>query len=109
MAKKVKCWVCGAEHDYCPTCGKTHGWKYVADTYEHYQIYMVMKDYNGGVYTKEQATEMLENTTGIRATDDLSWMIPAVETSIREIIGDKEKPTKTAKTIKKETKSKIFD
>ena len=21
MSNKVECWVCGKEHDYCPTCG----------------------------------------------------------------------------------------
>lgn len=108
MAKKVNCWVCGVEHDYCPTCGQTHGWKFVACCPEHYQAYMVMKDYEGGVYTKEQATEAFEKSAGIRATDDLSWMIPAVEKVVREIVGSAEKPTKTTKTIKKETKSAIF-
>ena len=108
MAKKIRCWVCGKEHDYCPNCGRTHGWKFVADTHEHYQIYMIMKEYEGGSYTKEQATEALESVADVRPEDDLSWMIPAVEKAIREIIGDKDKPTKTTKTIKKETKSKLF-
>ena len=103
MAKKLKCWFCGAEHDYCPTCGDTHGWKYVADTHEHYQIYLVMNDFRSGMITKEEANDLFAKKCDIRAENDLSWMIPEVETYIREIIGEKNKTSKTTK------KSKLFD
>lgn len=102
MAKKLKCWICGAEHDYCPTCGDTHGWKYVADTHEHYQIYLVMNDFRSGIITKEEANDLFAKKCDIRAENDLSWMIPEVETYIREIIGEKNKTNKTTK------KSKLF-
>lgn len=104
MGKKVECWVCGKEHDYCPTCGQTHGWKYVADTMEHYMIHMTIEQYRSGVFTKEQAIESFADKCGVHAKDDLSWMLPHVEKSVREIIGEKEK--ETAKTTKK---SKLFD
>ncbi len=106
MGKKVKCWVCGAEHDYCPVCGQTQGWKFVADTPEHYQIYMVMKEYEANAITKDKAAETLEKSAGINAKSDLSWMIPAVAKVVRSIVEDTEKPTKTTK---KETKSKLFE
>ena len=45
MSKNLaNCWLCGAEHEYCPTCGQTHGWKYSACTREHYQILMIKRE-----------------------------------------------------------------
>lgn len=102
MGKQIECWVCGALHDYCPTCGQTHGWRYVADTMEHYMVHMTIEDYRGGVLTKEQAIERFADKCGVHANDDLSWMLPHVEKGVREIIGEKEKNTKTTK------KSKLF-
>ena len=103
MAKKLlTCWLCGAEHEYCPTCGQTHGWKYMADTREHYQILMAKRNYEGGVFNKEHTIEVLADF-GVKPESDLSWMIPEVEKEIRDIIG--EKPVKTVK----KTKSKLFE
>ena len=106
MNKKVECWVCGKEHDYCPTCGQTHGWRYVADTMEHYMVHMTIEQYRSGVFTKEQAIESFAEKCDVHANDDLSWMLPNVEKGVREIIGEKEKSTKTTKVTKK---SKLFD
>lgn len=103
MAKKIKCWVCGALHDYCPTCGQTHGWRYVADTIEHYQLYITLEDYHSGVITKEQAAKIFAEKCGVRADDDLSWMYPVIEKRVREIIGDKGK-----EIVKTTRKSKLY-
>lgn len=100
MSNKVECWVCGKEHDYCPTCGQTHGWRYVADTIEHYQIHMTIEEYRSGVLTKEQAVEVFADKCGVHANDDLSWMLPHVEKVVREIIGEKERE-RTTKTTRK--------
>ena len=100
MANKVECWVCGKEHDYCPTCGQTHGWRYVADTIEHYQVHMTIEEYRSGVLTKEQAIEIFADKCGVHANDDLSWMLPHVEKVVREIIGEKERE-RTTKTTRK--------
>lgn len=100
MGNKVECWVCGKEHDYCPTCGQTHGWRYVADTIEHYQIHMTIEEYRSGVLTKEQAIEVFADKCGVHANDDLSWMLPHVEKVVREIIGEKERE-RTTKTTRK--------
>lgn len=102
MAKKLRCWVCGEMHDYCPTCGQTHGWKYVADTYEHYQIYMIKEEVKSGTFSKKEAVEKLAEL-GVKAENNLSWMRPHMEKAIREIIGDKEK-----ESIKTTKKSKLF-
>jgi hypothetical protein len=100
MSNKVECWVCGKEHDYCPTCGQTHGWRYVADTIEHYQVHMTIEEYRSGVLTKEQAIEIFADKCGVHANDDLSWMLPHVEKVVREIIGEKERE-RTTKTTRK--------
>lgn len=97
---KFNCWICGKEHDYCPTCEKTHGWKYVACCHEHYQIHMAIEEYRSGVLSKEEVTKMLDGACGVKAANDLSWMLPHVEKGIREIIG--EKPV----IIKKDKKNK---
>jgi hypothetical protein len=100
MSNKVECWVCGKEHDYCPTCGQTHGWRYVADTIEHYQIHMTIEEYRSGVLTKEQAIQTFADKCGVHVNDDLSWMLPHVEKVVREIIGEKERE-RTTKTTRK--------
>lgn len=102
MANKVECWVCGKEHDYCPTCGQTHGWRYVADTMEHYLVHMTIEEYRSGTLSKEEAIEKFNEKCGVRAEDDLSWMLPNVEKGVREIIGEKTK-TRTAR------KTKLYD
>ena len=102
MSKKlIDCWICGTPHEYCPTCGETHGWRYVADTREHYQIYLAKKNYEDEVYSKEEATEALA-VYNIKAESDLSWMIPEVEKEIRNIIGDKPVKAKKSKLYKDE-------
>ena len=102
----IDCWLCGAAHEYCPTCGQTHGWKYMACNRDHYQILMTKRYFEDKVFTKEKAVSEFEKY-GVKADDDLSWMIPEVEKEIRDIIG--EKTVKPTKVTKKETKSKLFD
>ena len=99
MAALIECWICGNLHEYCSHCAAYHGWKYVADTPEHYQIYLTIEDYNNGVITKEEAKSLFNTHHEIKASDDLSWMLPHVEKNVREIIG--EKPAKEPKTTRK--------
>lgn len=104
MSNMTRCWVCGKEHEYCPTCGQTHGWRFVADTMEHYMVHMAIEEYRSGVLTKEQAIEAFAEKCGVHANDDLSWMLPHVEKGVREIIGEKEKERATKTT----RKSKLY-
>lgn len=98
MGKLAKCFVCRKEHDYCPTCDKTHGWKYFACSHEHFQIYIAMLNYTAGTVSKEDTKEIFNNM-GITADSDLSDIIPEVEQGIRAVIGEK----KTAKAVDKST------
>lgn len=103
MANLIECWICGTKHDYCPTCGNTHGWKYVADTPRCYQIYMTFQSYKEGVISKEEAAKEFAEKCDIKASDDLSWLLPNFEYELRQIIGERKKDTKSAK------KSKLFE
>lgn len=66
-------------------------------------VHMTIEQYRSGVFTKEQAIESFAEKCNVHVDDDLSWMLPHVEKGVREIIGEKQKNTKTAK------KSKLFD
>ena len=96
---KVTCWICGKQHEYCPVCHQSNGWKYVADTPEHYQIYLVLHEFEESIITKDEATERFAEL-GITAEANLSWVIPAVEEQIRGIIGKKLKEVKSSKKSK---------
>ena len=61
---------------------------------------MAIEEYRGGVLSKEEVAKTLNEACGVKATNDLSWMLPHVEKGIREIIG--EKPV----NIKKDKKNK---
>lgn len=101
MASTVECWVCGKKHEYCEPCHRLHGWKYVADTPEHYQVYITIEEFRKGILTKEQAISVLSEKCNVNAEDDLSWMLPNVEKGVRDIIGYKNKPaTKTKNALK---------
>jgi hypothetical protein len=100
MSTKPKCFVCGKEHDYCPTCSKTHGWKFFACTHEHFQIYITITDYVAENITKEEAKERFKNI-GITAETDLSDLIPVVANKVRSIVGEKKVEKSTEKTTKK--------
>lgn len=109
MGKMIKCWICGKEHDYCPNCGQTYAWKYIADVREHYLIHMTIEEYRSGSITKEEAIDKFAEKCGVHANDDLSWMLPHVEKGVRDIIGEKVKLSRTPKTLKNtETKPKLF-
>lgn len=83
MANKVNatCSICGKGYYKCLSCQaelKATPWKQYTDTSEHYKIFQVIRGYNTGVYTKEQAKEKLQ-------TIDLSDLNELRE-NIREII-----------------------
>lgn len=99
--KLLECWLCGKEHEYCSVCNDRHGWKYMADTREHYQILMVKKNYEDGVFSKEEAIAAFAEY-GVVAENNLSWILPEVEKDIRQIIGGKPVKATNAKKPKTE-------
>lgn len=103
MANLTRCLICGEKYNYCPNCANTHAWKFYTDTHEHYQIYMIMQEYNVNPQNKEDARIKLENI-GITADTDLSNLLPEVAKQIKEMVTVAEKPV-----IKRSKRSKLFE
>lgn len=102
MANLTKCLVCGNEYTYCPSCIGTHAWKFYTDTHEHYQIYMIINQYDSKLMSKEEAKDALERL-GITKTSKLDNLKPTIAEHIRSIIDSGEKAA-----IKKTKKSQLY-
>ena len=103
MANLTKCLICGEKYSYCPSCAGTHAWKFYTDTHEHYQIYMIIEQYNAKLYSKDDARVAFENI-GITADSDLSKLKPSIAEQIKNIITVDEKAV-----LKKTKKSKLYN
>ena len=94
MANLTKCMICGAVYNYCPACSGTHAWKFYTDTHEHYQIYMILEQYNTKLYSKDDARIAFANI-GITELTDLSNLKPNIAKQIKEIIKTTETNSET--------------
>lgn len=106
MANLTKCLICGEKYSYCPNCANTHGWKFYTDTHEHYQIYMIIEQYNSKMYSKDDARIAFENI-GITADSDLSNLKPSIAEQIKGIV-TVETPVEEKTVLKKTKKSKLY-
>ena len=66
MSNKINHWciICGKGYHACDSCDSVKSftpWRTLADTADHYKIYMVIKQYNANVIIKEEAKAMLAN------------------------------------------------
>ena len=66
MNKKnnATCSICGTPYYMCLSCKdmmNLNPWKRHTDTSEHYKIYQILRGFNIGIYTKEEAKSKLEN------------------------------------------------
>ena len=107
MANLTKCRICGEKYNYCPNCANTHAWKFYTDTYEHYQIHMILDGYKTKLYDKEKACEMFERL-GITAESDLSSLLPEISDFIKKIV-TVETEIKEKTVIKRSKRSKLFE
>ena len=58
------CSICGNPYYVCMACNDSIGispWKIHTDTSEHYKVYQIVRGYNTGVYSKEEAREKFKN------------------------------------------------
>lgn len=58
------CSICGRQYYKCISCRDAmalNPWKAFCDTAEHYKVHQVISGFNGGIYTKEEAKEKLNN------------------------------------------------
>ena len=77
------CAICGKSYYYCNSCKDTahlYPYKILTDTSEHYKVFMIIRGYNNGLYTKEETKEKLNNV-------DISDLETYKE-NIRDIIKD---------------------
>ncbi len=107
MANLTKCLICGEKYSYCPSCAGTHAWKFYTDTHEHYQIYMIIEQYNSKLYSKDDARIAFENL-GITANSDLSNLKPSIAEQIKNIL-TVEVPVEEKTVLKKTKKSKLYN
>ena len=109
MANLTKCLICGEKYNYCPSCSGTHAWKFYTDTREHYQIYMIIEQYNSKpkLYSKDDARIAFENI-GITADSDLSNLKPSIAEQIKNIV-TVEKSDEDKTVLKKTKKSKLYN
>lgn len=104
MANLSKCTICGSEYSYCPNCADTHAWKFYTDTHEHYQIFMILKQYKAGVFTKAEAKIALERI-GINTKSNLDMFKPKIADKIKDILKSSEDKIEKPKR----GRSKLFE
>lgn len=111
MANLTRCSICGAEYAYCPNCSGAHAWKFYTDTHEHYQIFVILKNYKTD-FDKDKARNELENL-GITSKADFSVFKPKIADQLKNIVTIEEKielENEVVKPVTKKTKkSKLFD
>jgi len=66
MAAKnnATCSICGRPYHMCASCKdsmQVNPWKMFTDTSEHYKVFQVVKGFNTGVYTKDEAKIKFKN------------------------------------------------
>lgn len=92
MAEKnnATCSICGKGYYKCLSCLteiKATPWKQYTDTSEHYKIFQVIRGYNTGVYTKEEAKEKLQSID----LSDLNELRDNIKKIIKDIIKEDKK------------------
>jgi len=87
MGKELnhECIICGVKYHHCDSCNQISTftpWRVICDTSEHYQIYMIILDYQSNRITKEEAKEQLD-VVGITIND-----IGSFKDSVKSILND---------------------
>lgn len=100
--KKAVCRVCGAEYNLCAFCPDTEKftpWRRLCDTAEHYKLFVLISEYNGGILSKEEAYERLQNIK-IDDAERKNFREPILK-GLSEIESAKTKKTSKVKVDKK--------
>ena len=100
MAEKINatCSICGKGYYKCLSCQaeiKAAPWKQYTDTSEHYKIFQVIRGYNIGVYTKEEANEKLQSID----LSDLNELRDNIKKTIKDIMKEDKKVRKPIGTV----------
>lgn len=110
MAEKnnATCPICGKRYYKCLSCKskmKAQPWKEYTCTSSHYQVYQVLRGYNFGIYTKEEAKSRLQNID----LSDLNNFKESKKKIINEIIKEDKKIAKIVEPIVEEVEKVVDD
>lgn len=84
------CSICGNPYHLCLSCKdsmKLHPWKIHCCSSECYKTFQIVKGFNNGVYTKEEAKEKFKNVD----LSNLKNFIPHIKKIVKDILKE-EKP-----------------
>lgn len=92
MAEKNNstCSICGTKYYACLSCHDSiqlTPWKVHTDTSEHFKVFQIVRGFNTGVYSKDEAKEKFKNVD----LSDLNTFRPHIKSIIEEILKE-EKP-----------------
>lgn len=107
MSNLTQCAICGQMYNYCPSCANTHAWKFYTDTHEHYQIFLILKQFKAELINRDEAIKAFKNL-GITKDSDLSIFKPRVADKIKNILFTADKPINDKTVLRKTRKSKLY-
>ena len=88
-SKNHTCIICGKDYHSCDSCNQITSftpWRVICDTSEHYQIYLVILDYQQNRINKEEAQMMLHNIGfDVNTIDNFK---PSVSNLLKEILSE---------------------
>lgn len=88
------CIVCGEKYHFCDSCKDIASftpWRTICDTAQHYQIFMIIKDYQTQNITSQEALQKLKMLHITRK--EIPTFKPSTQAVLNEIFGE-EKPVK---------------
>ena len=91
MKKIRKCYTCGAEYDYCPSCARSAGeprWKLLFDKEECRDVFDVLSAYNMNLISDAEVKEVLD-AHGVKSYDGYKASIKKQLQKIAPISGHK--------------------
>lgn len=98
------CSICGSSYHLCLSCKdsmKLHPWKIHCCSSECYKTFQILKGFNNGIYTKEEAKEKFKNVD----LSNLKNFIPHIKKAIKDIL--KEEKSIVEKVVPKKKSYKI--
>lgn len=92
------CSICGKPYHLCLSCKdsmKLHPWKIHCCSSECYKTFQIIKGFNNGVYTKEEAREKFKNVD----LKNLGDFVPHIKKFVKDILKEEKVAVKATKKI----------
>jgi len=98
------CKICGKKYHICKSCdenkyGSFETWKSYTDTPEHYQIFVMLRDFNLNLVTTKEVKAFLDKCD----LSEIETFSPEIKDQIKAVLGTKETAT-TASTKEEKVK-----